>query len=256
MVAKTAPLPNIRKFFIPDPGYYIADADLTGADAQVVAWEAGDEDLKTAFRSGVNVHIKNARDVFPEKTKGLTDEAIKATNFPGGIYHDNKTAVHATNYVGAAKTVAASLGWLVKEAEEFQYKWFGLHPKILEWHNRIENQLTETRSVSNKFGYRIVLFDRVETLLPKALAWIAQSTVALTCIKGALSLDEIERIQLLLQLHDNLVFQYPFSARIKLDRKEMKKALEVTIPYDDPLIIPWSFKESKISWGDTVAIDW
>ena len=53
MVAQNIILPNIRKFIVPDPGYLIVDADLSGADAQVVAWEADDADLKEAFRDGV-----------------------------------------------------------------------------------------------------------------------------------------------------------------------------------------------------------
>ena len=59
MVAQTIALPNVRKIFIPDPGYLIGEVDLSGAEAQVVAWAAGDEDLKKAFRAGINVHIKN-----------------------------------------------------------------------------------------------------------------------------------------------------------------------------------------------------
>ena len=49
MVSKTAPLPNIKKLFKADPGYYICDADLAQADARVVAWEADDDKLKEIF---------------------------------------------------------------------------------------------------------------------------------------------------------------------------------------------------------------
>ena len=49
-------LPNVRKLFITDPGYVMYEADLKGADAQVVAWEAEDDDLKAAFRAGVDIH--------------------------------------------------------------------------------------------------------------------------------------------------------------------------------------------------------
>ena len=93
VVAQTISLPNIRKFFIPDPGMIIAECDLSGADAQVVAWEAGDEELKTAFRQGLKIHIKNCRDMFPDKVRGWSDEAIKATGYSGGLYHNNKQAV-------------------------------------------------------------------------------------------------------------------------------------------------------------------
>ena len=52
MVASTISLPNVKKMFIPDEGYTIIDADLEKADAQIVAWESGDEELKQIFREG------------------------------------------------------------------------------------------------------------------------------------------------------------------------------------------------------------
>ena len=129
-------LPNIRAMFVPDPGYLIAEADLSGADARVVAWEAEDEDLKQAFRGGLNVHIKNVRDVFPDKVKGWSDEAIKHEDYPGGVYHDNKRAVHACNYGVTPHGLAPKLGWMVVECEHFQRNWFGLHPGIRRWQKR------------------------------------------------------------------------------------------------------------------------
>jgi DNA polymerase-1 len=249
MVAQTLSLPNIRKLFIPDPGYLIADADLSGADAQVVAWEAGDEDLKAAFRAGLKVHLKNARDIFPDKVKGWSDEAIKATDRSQGIYHNCKQGVHATNYGGSARTLAITLGWTVAEAESFQRAWFGLHPAIAEWHRRVETSLAESRTVFNAFGYRRVYFDRVAGLLPEALAWIPQSTVALVTDKAAIQLeDELPWCQPLLQVHDSLVFQYPFSHRN--DTQQILDAMRVTVPYPDPLVIPWGIKSSAVSWGD------
>lgn len=255
MVAQTITLPNIRKLFVPDPGYYIAEVDLSGADAQVVAWEANDEDLKTAFRSGVKIHIKNARDIFPEKTRGMSDEALKATDREGGLYHDCKRAVHASNYGAAPRTVAITLGWHVAEAEEFQCNWFGLHPGIREWQRRIDQQLQTTRTVWNKFGYRRIYFDRVESLLPEGLAWIPQSTVAITSFRSGLQVEkQVPWVELLLQVHDSFVFQFPFEKRGQLSL--FKEALRVKIPYDDPLEIPWGLKVSDQSWGDCKPIEW
>ena len=94
MVATTVELPNVRKLFVPDPGYLIGEVDLVGSEAQIIAWDAGDEDLKAAFRAGLNVHLKNARDVFPERVKGFSDAAIKATDVAGGPYYICKRCVH------------------------------------------------------------------------------------------------------------------------------------------------------------------
>ena len=48
--------PNIKRLFIPDPGYEIADADLSGADAAVVAHETNEEELIDAITRGIKLH--------------------------------------------------------------------------------------------------------------------------------------------------------------------------------------------------------
>jgi hypothetical protein len=79
-------LPNIRKMFIPDSGKVIVDADLAGADAQVVAWEADDTKLKAAFREGKSVHLMNGEDLLgaeftqaPDTTRALELRKEKCT---------------------------------------------------------------------------------------------------------------------------------------------------------------------------------
>lgn len=269
MVAKTADLPNIRKLFVPDPGMIIADCDLSGADARVVAWEAEDEDLMDAFESGLKVHIKNARDVFPEKVKGWSDEAIKATDHAGGIYDTCKKGVHATNYGAVPSTLASRLGWTIKESEDFQRNWFGLHPGIRGWQIRVRDSLSMSgdeffdkygrfgggKTVFNKFGYRRIFFDRVESCYKEALAWTPQSTVGLTTNKGAMKVREnLPWVEILLQVHDSLVIQFP---RDRLgDRKMIRGELRTAVPYERTLVIPWGFAASTRSWGDAEAMQW
>jgi DNA polymerase-1 len=253
----TASLPNIRKLFIPDVGYTIFDADLSGADAQVVAWEAGDEDLKAAFRRGENIHIKNARDMFPDKVKGWSDAAIKAAKAPGEIYYCTKRGVHGTNYVGSAYTLAGILGWTIHEAENFQRRWFGAHPLIRGWHNRIELALRTTRRVS--FGYTRTYFDRIDSLLPQAVAWIPQSTVALVTFEAMIALHAdlraLRTTQLLAQVHDSVVFQIK-TDHVAAELPRIRQLFHITVPYPDPLMIPWGLAASTVSWGDCEARDW
>jgi len=242
MVAKTIALPNVRRLFIPDPGMMIADADLAGADAQVVAWDAGDEKLKTAFRAGLKIHAVNAKTLFGEKA-GPDGRVEK-------YYFMAKKGVHATNYGSSAKTVADALGISVGEAQRFQALWFAAHPEILAWHKRVERELQTTRQARNAFGFRRHYFDRIEGLLPEALAWIPQSSVAITINKGLLNIHRnLKQVQLLLQVHDSLVFQYPKAEHPHI-LDEIKKQLSIVIPYPDPLIIPVNIKTSDKSWGD------
>lgn len=243
----TIELPNIRKLFIPDKGYMIFDADLAGADAQVVAAEAEDVDLLKAFKEGLDVHTKNATDLWGDAF----------TNLEGGARNKKrqqcKQAVHGTNYGASARTLASILGWQQREAELFQSRWFELHPGVRDWHRRVELDLREQRIARNKFGYRIIYFDRIDALLPQALAWIPQSTVALTAFYGALALEKhMPMVEVLLQVHDSVVFQVPFAHADRFD--DFKRYLTVPIPYDDPLVIAWGLSRSDKSWGDCEKI--
>ena len=105
----------------------------------------------------------------------------------------------------------------------------------------------------NKFGNRIVYQDRLDSVFTQALAWIPQSTVALNCILGGLLLvKEFPFVELLSQVHDSLVFQIPKSKRHYLG--QILEALNtISVPYEDPLTIPWSLKISEKSWGHAEA---
>lgn len=225
-------LPNVRRLFVPDSGYFIFDTDLDRADLQVVVWEADDEELRAALREGVDIHTLNA------KALGVSRQLAKSW-------------VHGTNYGGGPRTMAAACGITVHQAERMQARWFQAHPGIKHWHVRTENQLRTSRSVSNRFGYRRVYFGRVDGLLPEALAWVPQSTVAI-CINEIW--DEIVRrapwIEILLQVHDSLVGQFPREREAEAREVITSAASAVTIPYPLPLTIPAGIKVSAVSWGD------
>jgi DNA polymerase I len=242
--------------FKPDPDHIIFDADLSGADAQVVAWEANDEDLMDAFQKGLKVHVKNFEDMFDMPFK----PEHKVTPFEGrrfAPYDEMKRAVHATNYGAVARTVAITLGWRIAEAEKFQRKWFKLHPAINKWHERIEHELQTRRKVENKFGYSITYFDRPEGLLPQALAWVPQATVAVLCARAVVTLrEDFPKVKGLLQVHDSVVFQIHKEDVTAQLLKEIHDAITIPVPYSTPLTIPWEIAASDKSWGDCKSIGW
>lgn len=245
-------LPNIRKVFIPDPGKTIFDCDLAGADAQVVAWEAEDEDLKAAFRRGEDIHAKNATDMWGSKFSSLSIDDPKRSK----IRKQNKQGVHATNYGVSSRTLAMILGWTVKETEDFMARWFSMHPGILKWHERTQASLERSKSVSNAFGFRKVYTDRIDLLLPQALAWVPQSTVGLVCAMAMNNLEDIPWVEMLIQVHDSNVFQIPTDYVNPHRLKVIKEQMTITIPYPDPLIIPFSLSYSTKSWGDCKKHPW
>jgi DNA polymerase I len=250
-------LPNIRKLFVPDPGFVIIDADLSGADAQVVAWEADDSDLKAAFRRGEKIHEKNAIDLWGEDYLNKSGDRGNKSTPKGALYDQCKRAVHATNYGASARTLhlTPEIGWSQTAAENFQRRWFSRHPEIKTWHKRVEGELFRSRTASNRFGYRIIYFDRIDSLFSQALAWGPQSTVAEVCFRGALALEtKCPYVEVLIQVHDSLVFQIPKTYYHEARLKEIHEALHVPVPYPDPLVIPWKLSASEASWGDCAEI--
>lgn len=58
-----------------------------------------------------------------------------------------------------------------------------------------------------------------------------------------------------MQVHDSLVMQIP-KEHFPSVLPELKRCMEVTIPYDDPLIIPVGLDVSETSWGEVEKYDW
>lgn len=248
--------PNIRSMFIPDPNMTFFDGDLDRADLQVVCWEADDAMLKTALRMGADIHLLNAF-ILQEREPPPLEELVEGH----GKYPDHrgprkllrefaKVFCHATNYVGSAKTVASHTGRTVHEVDRAQKLWFGAHPGIQKWHTRTEIQIKKHRFVENRFGYRWYIFDRIDQILPEAVAWIPQSTVSNVINKIWTNFyHNIPEIQTLMQVHDSLCGQMPTTRREELLPRMLEQS-RVVIPYSDPLIIPFSLKTSELSWGD------
>lgn len=248
-------LPNVKTLFVPDEGYTFFDGDLDRADLQVVAWECDDEDLKVALKAKVDIHLHSARAVYDLP---ISDDELYEThpNFPDtkAKYfrerQNSRQVVHATNYVGSARTVAANFGLPLREVEKFQARWFAIHPGIKRWHERVIKSISTKRYVENKFGYRLYIFDRVDAMVPEAVAWIPQSTVAhyINRVWMNVYLQHPE-IQVLLQVHDSLAGQFPSHKKAECLANLASAARSVVVPYDDPLIIPFSVKTSSESWG-------
>lgn len=244
---------NIRKMFTPDKGHVIIDADLMGADAMVFAWELGDmfgySRLKDHLRAGVKIHVESNRYTFPTLCG------------PDGrrepYYTEVKSAFFGTCYSAGIRTLSENLAWPEPRTRQFRNHVFQRFPEIKRYHEELDRRLQLTREVWTRFGYSIHYYGDVRTILPEALAWVPQATIANVCMYGALALEdsyEEKHLRILLQVHDSLVFQIPLYALPILH--DVRSILNgITVPYKDPLRIPWSFKWSGKSWGDCEPVD-
>lgn len=250
-------LPNIRTMYGPDLGFTVFDMDLDRADLQVVVWESDDPMLKAAMKAGADIHLLNVFSLDgqdPPPLEELVESHPKYLDHRIPRKHKREFAkvfCHATNYLGKARTVAGHTGRSVHEIERAQKQWFGAHPGILAWHERVINQAKRFRFVENKFGYRWYIFDRIdEQLFPKCVAWIPQSTVGNVINSAWRNIyKNLPHVQVLLQVHDSLVGQFPTHLK-QTAVQQLKEQSSIIIPYEDPLIIPVGVKTSEISWGD------
>jgi len=263
-------LPNIRSMYGPDPGFTFFDMDLDRADLQVVVRESGEKDWMAQMDMGVDMHLLNVYTLDkkePPPLKELIERHGKeedCTCVAAGclkcywqyripLAHKREFAkvfCHATDYVGSAKTVAAHTGRSTHEIDTAQKYWFGAHPGIERWHKRVLDHITKFRFVENRFGYRWYIFDRLDGLLPEAVAWIPQSTVGIVINKiWAAFYQTIPEVQVLLQVHDSLAGQFP-THRKDYCLPRMREAAKIVVPYENPLIIPIGIKTSTVSWGD------
>jgi DNA polymerase-1 len=231
-----ASLPDIRKLYKPDPGYTWVKIDLSKADLHVVVWEAEEDDLKELLRKGVNIY-KNACE------QGI----IKVP------YHKAKILIHGTDYGGKPNTMSVNCKIPVAQVKQAQQAWFATYPGIKHWHERVEAELKATRTVTNKFGYRIFFFDRIDSVLPDALAWGPQSTVARIINEALIKIDNrfhSRDVKFTLQVHDELDLQVLTRKRDLLIPKILECFTSTVVPYKDPLVIPAEVEFSEKSWGE------
>ena len=146
--------------------------------------------------------------------------------------------------------MAMHTGRTVHEIDRAQHAWFGSHPGIKRWHDRTLGQITRHHFVENRFGYRWHIFDRLDGVLPEALAWVPQSTVGCYINRIWMAIDQaLPEVEVLIQVHDSLAGQMPSMHRARLVR-EIEEVSRIVIPYEDKLIIPVGIKCSDISWGN------
>lgn len=154
-----------------------------------------------------------------------------------------------TNYVGSAKGLAQRFGLLTHEVDTLQKWYFGANPELKIWHKELLSQATKRGWIENIFGYRLYIWDkRMATLAQMIAAWKPQSTVGLLINECMYRVDQqIPEVDILMQVHDSFVFQYP--THLEHIPAKLSEVSKIELPYERPIIIPMSFGLGK-SWAD------
>lgn len=235
-------MPNVRSMFVPDQEYIMFDTDLDSADLRIVQRESNCKILKEWLDAGKKPYVEVAKEYY-------NDQSITKKH---PAYSKFKSLCHATHYLGQPDTIAtqANIGLDVKEVRRIQAWYFELCPEIKEWHEKLIDQIKRTATIYNAFGFRRQFVDRIDNAtFREAAAWIPQSTVVLIINKAWVNIHRnLPEVQVLLQVHDSLVGQYPNT--MPEMREQILEQGKIVVPYKDPLVIPMGIKVSEVSWGE------
>ena len=202
---------KIRRAFIADAGNKLVSADYSQIELRLLAEIADIEQLRKAFRDGLDIHAMTASEMFGVPVKDMPAEVrrrAKAINF--GII-----------YGISAFGLANQLGIEREEAGAYIKKYFERFPGIRDY-------IEETKAFAKKNGYVLTLFGR-KCHYPEIKASNAsirsfneraavnarlQGTAADIIRRAMIRMDEALAkkklaAQMLLQVHDELVFEVP-----------------------------------------------
>ncbi|MDX7612435.1 DNA polymerase I [Aeromonas caviae] len=227
---------RIRQAFIPCAGYKLVAADYSQIELRIMAHLSGDKGLLTAFSEGKDIHKATAAEVFGVALDAVTSDmrrSAKAINF-GLIY--------GMSAFGLAK----QLGIGRAEAQKYMDLYFERYPGVLEYMERTRQQAEAQGHVETLFGRRLYLPDikSRNAGLRKAAERAAinapmQGTAADIIKRAMINVDgwirgiEDESIRMLMQVHDELVFEIreeKLEEYIALIKEKMSGAAELYVP--------------------------
>ncbi len=203
---------RVREAFVAPEGSMLLSADYSQIELRIMAHYSGDPALVEAFRLGLDVHRATAAEIFAVRLDEVDDaqrRAAKAINF-GLIYGMS------------AFGLAQQLGCSRQEADAWMKRYFERYPGIQQF-------MEQTRHLAERQGYVETLLGRrlhvpslssmpavqKAAVLRAAINAPMQGSAADIMKKAMLQVAERlreqgdERIQMVLQVHDELVLEVP-----------------------------------------------
>lgn len=229
---------RIRGAFVPGDGLIFLSADYSQIDLRVLAHYSQDEALIDAFRSGDDIHARTAAEIFSVSPMLVTSEMrriAKSINF--GI-------VYGMSSFGLSNQLAISR----KEAQRFIDKYFNLYSGVQRFMAEIVMTAREDGFVTTLLGRRRTVSDihaknrnQREFAERMAINTPIQGTAAdiikLAMIRSDQGLTEAGlQAKMLLQIHDELVFELPES-ELEKTKEIVKESMEEALAIDVPLVV-------------------
>lgn len=232
---------KIRSAFVAEPGCKLVSIDYSQIELRLTAHMADEETLRQAFRDGLDIHAMTASQVFGVPIEGMDPMVrrnAKAINF--GI-------IYGISAFGLANNLGISNG----EAKDFIDQYFQRFPGIREYMERAKLFGRDNGFVETLFGRKIHLsgiddknFAKRGFAERQAINAPIQGTAADIIKRAMLRMPQALsaaglRGKMLLQVHDELIFEAPEDEAEKLvsvAREVMETACLPLIELEVPLV--------------------
>ena len=228
---------EIRKAFVASPGNVLVSADYSQIELRLFAHVTKDPGLVQAFTTDSDIHAETARRIFevPEGEPVTHDQRRQA-----------KTINFAVIYGASPFRVAAELGITQVRAAELIKAYLELYPGVRAYLEQILEGAREKGYVQTMLGRRRYVPDvnsRVfqfrQAAEREAANMPIQGTsadiikIAMLRVHNALAGGKFQA-QMILQVHDELLFECPHAEVQKLSRL-VRTAMQDAFPLDVPL---------------------
>ncbi|MEO3997416.1 DNA polymerase I [Mesorhizobium sp. CAU 1732] len=238
---RTAEGRKIRTAFIAEPGNKLISADYSQIELRVLAHVADIPQLTQAFADGVDIHAMTASEMFGVPVEGMPGEVrrrAKAINF--GI-------IYGISAFGLANQLSIPR----EEAGSYIKKYFERFPGIRDYMDATKAFARENGYVETIFGRR-AHYPEIRSPNASVRAFNERAAInapiqgsaadiirrAMVRMEPALADAGLTQIQMLLQVHDELIFEAPESeveAAIPVIRQVMEHAAMPALSMKVPL---------------------
>jgi DNA polymerase-1 len=222
---------EIRNYMLFDEGYIGYNVDLSQAENRIVAYVGPVPEMMRAFEEGWDVHKLTAAMIY---SKPLDDISAEERSW-------GKRANHGLNYDLGFRTFALYYEIDEASARFIVDRYHQAYPGVRQgYHQQVRQMLSTNRTVTNCLGRNRVFLDRWgDDLFKSAYSFIPQSTVADIINERGLTYvyqnqDLFAPVELLLQIHDSIVFQIPRSIPLSHHASmlwKLKKSLETPLKW-------------------------
>jgi DNA polymerase-1 len=227
---------QVRNAFVAEKGFKLLSIDYSQIELRIVAHLAQDKKMIEVFKNNEDIHSKTAMEIFAVKEKELTKD----------MRRDAKTINFGILYVLSSFGLSSRIGEVNRaEEKEFIRKYFEAYPAFEQYIEQVKLQVNEEGFVRNELG-RIRKFPEIKSsqffiraAAERAAVNFPIQSLAADVIKVAMIniykeiLDKSSEIKMLLQVHDELVFEVAEDKVEKWAKKLvplMEDAIKISVP--------------------------